>query len=161
MAEESEEYLNELSYDINDKAYDDFDVEVNLYLSPPDFKEFIIAPFKHLNSPLKSSQCKSGPIKLPKIILDTYQDWDFNNYHQMELMAILYLHYYRSCDEWRKISELEKQVADILIALPHFKSVNELITYAYVSGDIKINDFEQVIEVDENGVEDVTGRVTE
>jgi hypothetical protein len=161
MNEEIEEYHNELSFDINEETYDDFDVEINTYLSPPDFKEFIFAPFKQLNSPLKSTFCKSGPIKLPKIILDRYENWDFNNYHQMELMAILYLHFYRSCDEWRKISELERQVADILIALPHFKSVNELITYAYVSGDIKISDFEQVIEVDEHGVEDVTDRVSE
>jgi hypothetical protein len=143
---------------------DDFDVELKLYLAPPEFKEFLKAPFREIESPLKPILCKSGQVKLPKQIIDIYvgeRHWNFENYHQMELAALLYLHFYKDCDEWQVGDALSREIATILEALPHFKSVNEIITYAYINGDLKLGDFNQVVEMDENGAEDVTGRAME
>lgn len=147
-------YLEELS-----DLEDDFDVEVKVYSPPPSFKEFALNPFPNMGKKI-STECKTGSIKLPKDIIVIYtQDkgWSFENYHQMELMALLYLHYYKDCDEWQEPHVLDLEIRDILEALPHFRSVNELLSYAFIHGDLKYADFEQVVESDSAGTYDVTG----
>lgn len=152
-------YINDLEdTDLNN---DDFDVQLSVYHRCISFREFIKNPFGELDSALLPVMCKTGQIKLPKKIIDIYikeKQWNFENYHQMELMALLYLHYNRDCDEWNDQKVLDKEIKTILEALPHFKSINEFITYVYASGDLKMEDFDQVIDVDSTGAEDMTGR---
>lgn len=149
-----ENYLDQL-----DDLEDDFDVEVKAYQPPPHFKEFIINPFPF--GTRITILCKTGPIKLPKEIIERYTielEWNFTNYHRIELMALLYLHYYKTSDEWQTNKGLlENEVQDILSSLPHFKSISELFTYAFTNGDLKYRDFEQVIESDATGSYEVTG----
>jgi hypothetical protein len=153
MSEES--YLSDLDLDL---PGDDFDVEVKLYKSPCSFEEFVRAPFDWLPNH-KSVECKTGVFKLPKDIIDLFvnkKGWNFMNYHNMEILALIYLIYYRDCEEWTNAEALEKEVVSVLGALPHFKSIQELFTYAFINGDLKIDDFDQVIEVDDTGANDIT-----
>lgn len=155
--DEKENYLDEL-----DELDDDFDVEVKVYRPPPSFKSFVLNPFPYNEMGKKIVViCKTGQLKLPKNIVETYQvqrHWNFENYHHMELMSLLYLHYYKDCDEWKtKPKILERELQEILEALPHFNNLSELFSYAFVNGDLKFHDFEQVIESDVSGSYDVTG----
>ncbi len=154
--DDNENYLDELS-----ELDDDFDVEVKVYYPPPSFKSFVLKPFPHLKiSTFKPITCKTGQIKLPKEIIEIYQlrySWNFENYHAIELLALIYLHYYRNCDEWLNKKNLNSEINDILSALPHFKNIGELFSCAFINGDIKQNDFDQVIESDSSGSYDVTG----
>ncbi len=147
-------YLEEL-----DNFDDDFDVEVKVYHPPPSFKEFSIQPFTHLTRTIQV-ECKTGNIKLPKEIIDFYRNnkgWDFDNYHRIELLALMYLHYYKDCDEWNKKGVLEREMQDIMEALPHFKNISELLTYGFINGDLKYSDFDQVVESEGQHSYDVTG----
>lgn len=148
-------YLNDLDLDITG---DDFDVEVRHYQPPCSFEEFLHNPFAWMFD-FKSITCKTGQIKLPKEIIRTYteqKNWNFENYHATELLALLYLHYYRDCDEWMDSKVLENEIDTILEALPHFKTINELFTYSFMQGDLKFGDFDQVIEVGDDGATDIT-----
>lgn len=155
MTEDTTNYLDEL-----DELDDDFDVEVKVYRPPQSFRSFILKPF-HGVGVFDSVLCKTGYIKLPKEIIEIYQkqkQWNFENYHAMELMALLYLNYYKDCDEWKtNPKELESEIQDISGALPHFRSISELFTYAVINGDMKQTDFDQVIESNSNNSYDVTG----
>lgn len=146
-------YLNDLS-DIED----DFDVEIKVYQPPPPFKKFALNPFSHFEKRV-TIECKTGQIKLPKEIINKYVSlgWVFGNYHRMELMALLFLHYYKDCDEWKKSEIINTELRDIIEAIPHFNSISELLSYAYIQGDLKVSDFEQIIESDGSGSYDVTG----
>lgn len=155
--DEKTNYLDEL-----DELEDDFDVEVKFYRPPPLFKSFVLNPFPYSEFGKKVTViCKTGQLKLPKDIIEIYQTqrhWNFENYHHMELMALLYLHYYKDCDEWKtKPKLLECELQEILEALPHFRNISELLSYAFINGDLKYHDFEQVIESDVSGSYDVTG----
>lgn len=153
--EDKTNYLDEL-----DNLDDDFDVEVKIYRPPQYFRSFVMTPF-HGVGIFETVMCKTGPIKLPKEIIELYQkqaQWNFENYHSMELMALIYLNYYKDCDEWRlKPKLLESEIQDICAALPHFKSISELFTYAVINGDMKQTDFDQVIESNSSNSYDVTG----
>jgi hypothetical protein len=147
------DYMNDL-----DAIDDDYDVDVSHYIAPVEFRKFILYPFKGMTD-YKSIMCKTGLVKLPKKIITLYKEWNFENYHQMELMSLLYLHYYRDCEEWKKASVVQTEINTILEALPHFKNITELFTYAVANNDIKLTDFDQVIEVDDHGAKDITGRL--
>lgn len=137
---------------------DDFDVEISHYQPPCTFSEFLYKPFAWMDD-FQSIECKTGRLKLPKKIIDKYSNqhrWKFDNYHYVELAALLYLHYYRDCDEWKDSELLKNEVDSIIESLPHFKTIDELFTYSFMNGDIKLGDFDQVIEVDESGASDVT-----
>ena len=152
---EDENYLEELDLDL---AGDDYDVEVFQYHPPTPFKQFIYKPFAWMPDPIVV-ECKTGQLKLPKQIIRTYVDkkgWNFENYSRVELLALLYLHYFKDCDEWIESKVLDAEITIILEALPKYKTIDELFTYSFMQGDIKIGDFDQVIEVDESGPQDVT-----
>lgn len=152
---EEKSYLNDLDLEVTG---DDFDVEVTYYQPPCSFDEFLNNPFAWM-SDFKTVSCKTGTLKLPKEIIQTYvkqKNWNFENYHFTELIALLYLHYYRDCDEWMNDNILKTEIDTILDALPHFKTIGELFTYSFMHGDLKLDDFAQVIEVDSNGAVDIT-----
>lgn len=149
---DNENYLDQL-----DELDDDFDVEVKIYRAPQSFRSFAINPFNG-NCSSGIIMCKTGQVKLPKELIQKFHHWDFENYHHMELMALLYLNYYKDSDEWyKKPNRLDNEIQDILNALPHFKSISELFTYAVINGDMKSTDFDQVIESDSTNSYDVTG----
>ena len=156
--ESKESYINHLTeLELLD---DDFDVEIKQYIAPISFKKFVINPFYWM-SDLISVECKTGICKLPKEIVEIYmirKGWNFENYHYTELISLLYLHYYKDCDEWRIKKNIDNAIANVLEALPHFKSISELFSYAFTNEDLAINDFDMVIEVDEHGSHDVTNR---
>lgn len=161
MAELKEESTDEENYLENlDLEYtgDDFDVEVLQYDPPQPFKQFIFRPFSHMKD-FKVIECKTGQLKLPKKIIRKYVDekeWNFENYHRVELLALLYLHYYKDCEEWTDQKVMDVEITSILEALPKFKTIDELFTYSFMQGDLKTGDFDQVIEVDDSGPQDVT-----
>ena len=156
--DKTDQYINNLDIGNNFDGgdYDDFDVEVKMYVKPVPFREFILYPFKGLTN-YKPIFCKTGQILLPKEIIELYSLWNFENYHQMELISLLYLHYFRNTNEWTNQVTLQKEIDSILEALPHFKSITELFTFAYANGDIKSNHFDTLIEIDDSGVHDITG----
>ncbi len=149
-------YLEELDLNL---VGDDFDVEVSLYHPPSPFKTFIFKPFSWMPDPIVV-ECKTGQFKLPKKIIRKYADekgWNFENYSRIELLALLYLHYFKDCDEWADSKLLDAEITTILEALPKYKTIDELFTYSFMQGDIKATDFDQIIETDDSGPQDVTG----
>lgn len=158
MSDEKEEatYLDQLD-DLGD--FDDYDVEVTVYRATPSFRNFIDLPFDHLSNRI-AVECKTGQIKLPKEIVIKYRDereWDFENYHRIELLALIYFDYYKNSIEWEKEPNLRKEMEDAMESLPHFRNISELFTYAYLQGDLKVNDFDQVFETEDDQIRDVTG----
>ncbi len=149
-------YLDEL--DPDDVINDDYDVDLKVYISPPSFRKFALNPFDWLDD-RKKIDCKSGQIKLPDAIIKEYtvnRSWDFNNYHYMELLALLYLDFFKNCTEWQNQEILNSEIKTILEAIPHFNTIEELFTYAYMNNDLKFDDFNQILEYDGEIERDVT-----
>lgn len=148
-----EKFLEEL--DIG--QYGDYDIEVSLFEPPVSFKRFVHNPFSTLPDH-RPIECKTGQIKLPKSIIEHYigeKNWNPANYHATELLAIIYIHYYKDCDEWKNEDFLKSEITEILEALPHFSTIEELIKYSYILGDFKLEDFENIIDETDKEITDI------
>jgi hypothetical protein len=152
--EDKTNYLEQLEdLDLND----DFDVDLDFYAPSTSFKQFVMKPFSKMDN-FVPFQCKIGIMKLPKKIYDRYivdKRWNPENYSPIQLLALIYLHYYADCDEWKDLKTMNNITNEITEAL-NIKKIDELFHDAFAYGDIKLSDFEKVVDADDYDIEDIT-----